>query len=86
MNRTRRKFDKEFKLEAVKMVVEGGLTKAEVGRRLEVNQAVIGNWVKAYLDDGHRKHVADDDFFSFTGGHEIPQDCLEKLDTFLKRP
>ena len=52
MSRTRRKFDKEFKLEATKMVVEGGKTLAEVGRLLGVNQGLIGKWVKAHREDG----------------------------------
>lgn len=52
MSTPRRKFTKDFKLEAVKMVVEGGLSKAEVGRRLGVNQTLIGNWVRAAKADG----------------------------------
>ena len=43
MSQTRKKFDKEFKVEANRMVLEGGLSKAEVGRRLGVNQSLIGN-------------------------------------------
>lgn len=38
-----------------------------------------------YFSDILRGHVADYDFFSFAGGHEIPQVCLEKLDSFLKK-
>jgi len=51
MASVRRKFDKEFKLEAVKMVRDG-VSKAEVGRRLGVNDGVIHNWVRALESDG----------------------------------
>lgn len=52
MTTPRRKFDKDFKLEAVKMVVEGGLSRAEVGRRLGINQNQIGSWVRAFESEG----------------------------------
>ena len=52
MSTPRRKFTKDFKLEAVKMVVEGGLSNSEVGRRLDVTATLIGNWVKAFQADG----------------------------------
>lgn len=52
MSTPRKKFDKQFKLEAVKMVTDGGLSKAEVGRRLGVNQTLLGVWVKSFQADG----------------------------------
>lgn len=52
MSTPRRKFDKDFKQEAVKMVLEGGLARSEVGRRLGVNPTLIGNWVRAFQADG----------------------------------
>lgn len=52
MSKPRKKFDKEFKQEAVKMVLEGGMSKAEVGRRLGVDSNLIGNWVRAFEADG----------------------------------
>ncbi len=52
MSRTRRKFDKDFKEEAIKMVIEGGMSKAEVGRRLGVNDNLIGRWVSEFKTDG----------------------------------
>lgn len=51
MNKVRKKFDKEFKMRAIKMVVEDGLSKAEVGRRLGINQALIGKWISAFQAD-----------------------------------
>ena len=49
MRRKRRVYTDEFKLEAVKFVVEEGLTKAETARRLGVGQDTLGKWVKRYL-------------------------------------
>jgi transposase-like protein len=43
MSKTRRKFDKDFKLEAIRMVQEGGMSKAEVGRRLGINDCSIAS-------------------------------------------
>ena len=42
MSTPRRRFIKDFKLEAVKMVNEGGFSKTKVGRRLGVCSATIG--------------------------------------------
>lgn len=69
MTTPRRKFDKEFKLEAVRMVIDGGLSKAEVGRRLGVNQGVIGNWVKTFHADG---------VLSFPGNGKLKADDEER--------
>ena len=42
------KYTKEFRVEAVKLVIEGGLSIPEVGRRLSVAPSTIGNWVRAF--------------------------------------
>ena len=42
----------EFKQEAVSLVVDGGLTVAEVSRRLSVSQQTLRNWIKKYRNDG----------------------------------
>jgi len=52
MSTSKRKFTKDFKLEAVNMVVDGGLPKSEVARRLDISPATIGNWVKCFQEDG----------------------------------
>jgi transposase len=48
MTRTRRKFDASFKLEAVKMVREQGLSVFEVGQSMEVSQTVLRRWMAQY--------------------------------------
>lgn len=42
----------EFKEEAVSLVVDGGLTVAEVGRRLSVSQQTLRNWIKKHHTTG----------------------------------
>ena len=43
---TRRRFSQEFKLEAVKLVKERGVSAAQAARDLEVHQNVLRKWVK----------------------------------------
>jgi hypothetical protein len=47
----RRKFTREFKLEAVKLNKERGVTVAQASRDLGVHGTVLRNWVKAFADD-----------------------------------
>ncbi len=51
--RKRRKFTKEFKEGAVRLIVEEGKSLAEVSRDLDVHASVVGSWVKrAEIDRG----------------------------------
>jgi transposase len=52
MGRTRRRFDKEFKQEAVSMVQGGGMSKAEVARRLGIDDSLIRRWCVELTSDG----------------------------------
>ena len=47
----RRKFTREFKLEAVKLVTERGVTVAQASHDLGVHQTVLRNWVKVFTAD-----------------------------------
>ena len=72
--RIRRKYDREFKIEAVKLVTERGTPIAEAARNLGIHENLLRTWKNKYLDD-----TAD----SFPGkGHLKPQDeqlrCLRK--------
>ncbi len=49
--RTYRKYDREFKLEAVRLVTEGGRSVPEVARDLGIHENVLYNWRKKYLED-----------------------------------
>jgi transposase len=48
--RTRRNYTKEFKADAVGLVVEQGYSSAEVGRRLGVSENNVNRWVRQYRD------------------------------------
>jgi len=44
----RAKYTKEFRLEAVKLVVEGGLSAGEASRRLGLPSTTLENWVRKH--------------------------------------
>ena len=48
---TRRRFTREFKVEAVRLVRERGVTVAQAARDLEVGQTVLRNWVRQFKQD-----------------------------------
>ena len=48
----RRSYSREFKVQAVKMVTEQGLSVSEVSRDLGVSASVIGNWNRKLADEG----------------------------------
>src|SRR5215212_10003793 len=47
----RRKFSREFKVEAVKLVRERGVSVAQAGRDLGVHENVLRKWVKEFGSD-----------------------------------
>ena len=47
----RRRFDRAFKLEAVKLVRERGVSAAQAARDLEVHENVLRKWVKEFSAD-----------------------------------
>jgi transposase len=47
----RRRFSREFKVEAVKLVTERGVTVAQASRDLGVHATVLRHWVKAAAHD-----------------------------------
>ena len=48
---TRRQFSREFKLEAVRLVKERGVTLAQAGRDLDVHETVLRKWVREQAAD-----------------------------------
>jgi len=49
-----RKFDRELKLEAMRMASEEGSTAVEVEQRLGISKGVISRWKKAAAGSGAR--------------------------------
>src|SRR5712692_10298837 len=47
----RRKFTREFKLEAVRLIKDRGVSYVQAAQELGVHQSVLRNWVKAFADD-----------------------------------
>ena len=75
---TRKKHPKEFKLDAVSLVLDQGYTRAEAARSLDINANMLGRWVKEQQsDDGH----------AFRGNGKLTpeQEEIRKLKTQVKR-
>jgi len=48
---TRRKFSREFKLEAVKMVKDRGVALKQVARDLDLNENMLRRWIRESSED-----------------------------------
>jgi len=48
---TRKIYSKEFKLDAVSLVVDQGYTRAEAARSLEIEANLLGRWVREHQAD-----------------------------------
>ncbi len=51
MGATRRRFSREFKLEAVRMVTEGGHSLAQVSRDLDIRPDMLRRWRRQFEQD-----------------------------------
>lgn len=47
----RRRFSREFKVEAVKLVLERGVTASQASRDLDIHVNVLRGWVRAHRED-----------------------------------
>lgn len=74
----RRSFDKEFKLSAVKMITEGGMSLMQVSRDLGVNENSLHKWKKDYLSDQQNA-------FPGKGNLKPEQEELRKKDKEIAR-
>ena len=50
-SRERRKFDREFKIETVRLITERGMSLAQVARDLDIHENVLRKWKSQYLED-----------------------------------
>lgn len=48
MSRKKREYSKEFKVEAVRMVIDGNRKISEVARELDIPANLLGRWLKQY--------------------------------------
>ena len=75
---TRKKYSKEFKLDAVSLVVEQGYTRMEAAKSLGINHSMLGRWVKEQQsEDGHA--------FRGNGRLSAEQQEIKTLKTEVKR-
>ena len=59
----RKQYSKEFKLDAISLVLDQGYTIAEAARSLEIRANMLGRWIK--------EHQADDNGQSFRGNGKL---------------
>ena len=75
---TRRQYSKEFKLDAVSLVVDQGYSRSEAARHLGIDLRILGRWVKEHqTDDGQ----------AFRGNGKLTpeQEEIRKLKAQVKR-
>lgn len=52
--RKHKRFDKDFKLSAVKMITDGGHKASEVARSLDIHPNMLYSWKRKYADNGEK--------------------------------
>jgi transposase len=68
MASSRKRYSREFKLEAVHLLIEGNKGLAQTARNLQINRTMLARWRKeyqadpdgAFLGSGRRKPAAED--------------------------
>ena len=75
---TRKKYSKEFKLDAVSLVLEQGYSRSEAAKSLGINANMLGRWIK---------EQASDDGQAFRGNGKLTpdQEEIRKLKAQVKR-
>jgi len=76
--RTRKKYSKEFKLDAVSLVLEQGYSRAEAARSLDIDPSLIRRWVQEHQTD-------DQQAFRGNGKLTPEQEEIKKLKAQVKR-
>ncbi len=74
----RKKYSKEFKLDAVSLVTEQGYTRSEAARSLDINPSLLGRWVKEH-------QAGDGQSFRGNGKLTPEQEEIRKLKAQVKR-
>jgi transposase len=74
----RKQYSKEFKLDAISLVLEQGYTRSEAARSLDIRPDLLGRWV--------REHQADEgQAFRGNGKLTPEQEEIRKLKSQIKR-
>ena len=74
----RKQYSKEFKLDAISLVLEQGYTRSEAARSLDITPDLVGRWV--------REHQSDDgQAFRGNGKLTAEQEEIRKLKAQVKR-
>jgi len=74
----RKKYSKEFKLDAISLVTDQGYSRKEAASSLDINPQMLGRWIKeSQAEDGH----------AFRGNGKLTpdQEEIRKLKTQVKR-
>lgn len=76
---TRKKYSKEFKLDAISLAKEQGYSVAEAARSLGINENMLRRWIK--------QHSEDDSGQAFRGNGKLTpeQEEIRKLKAQVKR-
>ena len=75
---TRKKYSKEFKLDAVSLVTDQGYNRSEAARSLGINATMLSRWIKEHESD-------DGQAFRGNGKLTPEQDEIRKLKAQVKR-
>ena len=75
---TRKRYPKEFKLDAISLVLEQNYTRAEAAKSLGLNANVLSRWIKEHQND-------DGQAFRGNGKLTPEQEEIRKLKSQVKR-
>ena len=73
----RKKYPKEFKLDAISLVLEQGYTRIEAAKSLEINTQMLGRWIK-------ESQQADGQAFRGNGKQTPEQEEIKRLKAQVK--
>lgn len=48
----KREFSKEFKRDAISLVIEQGYSRIEAAKSLDLHSALLSRWIREYTEDG----------------------------------
>jgi transposase len=76
---TRKKYSKEFKLDAISLVLDQRYTRIEAARSLDINANMLGRWIKEHQGDGNGQ--------AFRGNGKLApeQEAIRKLKAQVKQ-